>query len=62
MSPDKLDKIDEIAGELDDATTSVDELQDEPPAGVDSDTLSKMKDALEDATDAADELENQEEK
>jgi hypothetical protein len=56
---DKSDKIDEVANGLDELTTTVDELQDDPPDDVRPSTIDTLKRALEKASDAADEVENQ---
>ena len=55
---DKSDKIDEVANDLDEMTTSVDELKENPPRGAKRQTIDRLSDALEQARDAADALEN----
>ncbi len=59
MSSGQDNPFDDIASDLDDIKTSVDELREERPAGVKPDTLSKMDAVLEQASDLADELETQ---
>ena len=51
------DKIDEIAAQLDDVKTSVDELEDEGTAEVRA--VGRLKRAVDRARDAIDELEDQ---
>jgi hypothetical protein len=53
------DKIDEVADGLDDLTTTVEEVEDNPPSDVDRRTIQKLKDTLEEATSIADDLEEQ---
>jgi hypothetical protein len=55
----KVNRIDEIASDLDDLQRTADEIADEPPAGVDPDTVQDLKKALAEATAAADDLEDQ---
>jgi|SwirhisoilCB2_FD_contig_31_23011407_length_340_multi_2_in_0_out_0_2 hypothetical protein len=59
MTSDQSRRIDELTADLDEAKTTVDELEDNPPADVQIETVQKLKSVLEQATDAADELENQ---
>jgi hypothetical protein len=54
--PDDLTKIDEVAGMLDDAQTSVDELADTPPEDADTATIERLKKAIGDGKDAVDDL------
>ena len=61
MSSNADDNIDEIATDLDDIKTSVEELQVEPHAGVDPASIERLKNALERASDATAELEDQKE-
>lgn len=53
------DKIDEVADGLDDLTTTLEEVEDNPPSDVDRRTIQKLKDTLEEATSIADDLEEQ---
>jgi len=59
MTSDQSRRIDELTADLDEAKTTVDELEDNPPADVQIEAVQKLKSVLEQATDAADELENQ---
>lgn len=53
-------KLDELASDVDDAATVVEELEAEP--GVDAfEKLSELKKALEDASDTLDELHDEDE-
>jgi ElaB/YqjD/DUF883 family membrane-anchored ribosome-binding protein len=54
------DKTDEVAADLDDLATDVEELHDES-AGHNADQLEKVERALEDARDAIDGLDGDEE-
>jgi hypothetical protein len=58
-SMDESDRIDEVANDLDELTTSVDEMKENPPAGAGKATIDKLADALEQAKDAADALEDE---
>jgi inosine/xanthosine triphosphate pyrophosphatase family protein len=53
------DKLDELAGEIDDAVLSTEELEDAPGA-VSEKKIDKMKHVLEKAQDLAEDLENEE--
>jgi hypothetical protein len=53
------DKVDQVAETLDDLTTIVDELKDQPPDDVEPEAIDRLKQTLERATDAADAIENQ---
>ncbi|HZR25869.1 MAG TPA: hypothetical protein VFA59_19880 [Vicinamibacterales bacterium] len=55
------DKIDEIASDLDDLKTTVEELADDPDAARERPALARLKHELDGAADAADELEQEEE-
>jgi hypothetical protein len=61
MSSDASDKIDEVANDLDELKTTVEELENDPPSDVEPQSLQKLERALDDASAAADELEEQEE-
>jgi hypothetical protein len=61
MTKDDRDKIADIAADLDDLGTSVDELKYDPATNVHQPTVDALKQALEDATEAVDELENEKE-
>ena len=54
---DRVDRVDELASDVDDALVSVDELANEPE-GIEGKEISKVKDALEKAKDAVDEMED----
>jgi len=56
--PDEVERIDELAADLDDLQRIADEIGDAPPAGADPETVKKLKDALDEAVVAADDLEN----
>lgn len=56
--PDEVERIDELASNLDDVQTIADEIEEQPPAGADPKTVKKLKDALDEAAVAADDLEN----
>ena len=49
------DKFEEVAADLDDLETNVDELQDDP-AGIDTAKLDKVKKAIDTAKDAIDDI------
>jgi predicted nucleic acid-binding Zn-ribbon protein len=61
MNPDEFDKIDEVADDLDEVKASVEELEDDLPAGADHKTLDALKEAVGRASDAANELEDEKE-
>jgi hypothetical protein len=55
-------KIDEVATDIDDAVTTVDELQAKPIQDVDTtDMLDELHDALEHASETLDDIDNSEE-
>jgi hypothetical protein len=58
---DSEDQINEIANDLEDLKTTVEELQNDPPSDIDPNSLGGLKNALDDAVDATDELEEQQE-
>jgi type VI protein secretion system component VasK len=58
---DDVDKVTELANDLDDLKTNVEEMQVDPPPDVDPRTLERVKGALDEARDATDELEDQQE-
>jgi hypothetical protein len=58
---DSEDQINEIANDLEDLKTTVEELQNDPPSDIDPNSLDGLKNALDDAVDATDELEEQQE-
>ncbi|HEY2906848.1 MAG TPA: hypothetical protein VGJ29_13185 [Vicinamibacterales bacterium] len=58
-SPNQSDDIDVVANDLDELTTTVDELKENPPQGVKSETVAALDDALEKAKEAADDLEEE---
>jgi ElaB/YqjD/DUF883 family membrane-anchored ribosome-binding protein len=51
--------IDEVASDLDDLATTVEELETDPAAKASSDEVKKLRQALEDASDAADAVDEQ---
>jgi Asp-tRNA(Asn)/Glu-tRNA(Gln) amidotransferase C subunit len=57
--PNKPDEIGELATELDDLADTVEELQADPPEGVDPQHLDAVKDALDKASDATDDIVNE---
>jgi hypothetical protein len=59
MSSEKMDRIDQLAEDLGDLRRAADEILEEPPAGVDLNTVQRLKRALDDAVAAADDLEEQ---
>ena len=54
MTSDSRRKIDEVATDLDDLTTTVEELEMDATTEVDAIELKRLQRALEDASDAAD--------
>ena len=56
---DSDDRINEVASDIQDLNTTVEELQNDPPSDIDPDSLDRLKNALDDAVDATDELEDQ---
>jgi len=56
---DQREKIDDIASDLDDVTNTVDEIEAQPPKGVNTETMERLKKALDEAIEAADKLENE---
>jgi hypothetical protein len=56
------DKIDDVADGLDDIKTTVEEIEDDPPARVNPKTIRKLKDALENASGLVDDLEDDQER
>jgi hypothetical protein len=52
-------RVDELASDLDDLQTVADEIQEQPPAGVQPETVQRLKRALSDATAAADDIEDE---
>jgi hypothetical protein len=59
MSLKPWDKIDDVANDLDNLSTTVDEIKHDPPADVEPAAIDTLKHAIEKATDAVDVLENQ---
>jgi hypothetical protein len=47
------------SADLDDLRVAADEIQEHPPAGVNQETVKRLKRALSDATDAADDMEEE---
>ena len=58
---DDVDKINDLTSDLEDLKTTVEELQVDPPANVDAESLQAVKAALQQATDATDAIEDQQE-
>ena len=58
---DDVDKINDLTSDLEDLKTTVEELQVDPPANVDAESLQAVKAALQQASDATDEIEDQQE-
>jgi hypothetical protein len=56
------DKIDDVAEGLDDIKTTVEEIEDDPPAHVNPKTIRELKDALKDASGLVDDLEDDQER
>jgi len=56
---DAQTRVDELAADLDDLRTMADEVQEDPPAGVNGESVRRLKRALSDATDAADDIEDE---
>jgi hypothetical protein len=59
MNPDPQRKVEEIASDLDDLATTVEELQIDPSLEPESPNLHKLEQALENASDATDALDQQ---
>ena len=58
---DSDDQINEVANDLGDLKTTVEELQVDPPSDIDPNSLDRLKNALDDAVEATNELEDQQE-
>jgi hypothetical protein len=56
VNPDEQDQIGELATELDDLSLTVEEIQADPPPGIDPAHLDAVIDALEEASDATDNI------
>ena len=56
---DSDDPINEVASDIEDLKTTVEELQNDPPSDIDPDSLDRLENALDDAVDATAELEDQ---
>jgi hypothetical protein len=61
MNSDPDDTIREIVADLEDIHTSVEELQIDPPDGVNPESFEELETVLEQAAEIADELEEQDE-
>ena len=59
VSEKPSERIDDLDDNLDEMHTTVEELEDDPPKGVEPHTLKKLKDALETAREAADDVEDE---
>ena len=56
---DSDDRINEVANDIEDLKTTVEELQSDPTSNIDSDALDRLENALDEAVGATDELEDQ---
>jgi hypothetical protein len=56
MGSDESEKIDDVAEVLSDLKTTVEEVEDAAPPGLESETVDQLKDRLDKAIDAADDL------
>ena len=56
---DSDDRINEVANDIEDLKTTVEELQSDPTSDIDSDALGRLGNALDEAVGATDELEDQ---
>lgn len=61
MGAHKDEQIDELASDLDDLKTTVEELEADPPDGLDPASLRRLEEALGRASDVTNELEDQSE-
>ena len=61
MNRTDRDRVDEAATDLEDLTTSVEEMDADPPAGAERRTIEKLQQAVEQANDAMNDLEFQKE-
>jgi outer membrane murein-binding lipoprotein Lpp len=59
MDANNKQKIGEVASDLDDLATTVDELETDQPSGATAGDVKKLRHALEDASDAADAIDEQ---
>ena len=56
---DQREKIDDVGSDLEDVTNTLDEIEAQPPKGVNKETMERLKKALDEAIESADELENE---
>jgi hypothetical protein len=56
---DNDDKINEVANDIENLKTTVEELRNDPSSDIAPDPLERLEHALDDAVDATDELEDQ---
>ena len=56
---DSDDRIDEVANDIEDLKTTIEELQSDPQSDIDREALDRLENALEDAVAATDQLEDQ---
>jgi hypothetical protein len=56
---DNDDKINEVANDIENLKTTVEELRNDPSSDIDPDPLARLENALDDAVDATGELEDQ---
>ena len=59
MALDKSDKVGEVASQIDELETTVEELKDDPPAAVDADTIDELDQAVHRAAKVSSRLEDQ---
>jgi hypothetical protein len=59
---DNDDKINEVANDIENLKTTVEELRNDPSSDLDPNPLKRIENALDDAVDATDELEDQQDK
>jgi hypothetical protein len=59
MNPNPRRRVEELAADLDDLTTTAEELEIDPAVEPDSANLQKLQQALEDASDATDALDQE---
>jgi hypothetical protein len=59
MNPNPRRTVEELAADLDDLTTTAEELEIDPAVEPDSANLQKLQQALEDASDATDALDQE---
>jgi outer membrane murein-binding lipoprotein Lpp len=60
MASPQNDRVGEVASQIDELQTAVEELADDPPKAVESDTVDELKEAVRQAAEASEKLEDQE--